>query len=475
VRFRAGTYVNNINPAYGCESPDFQVPPTAFAMGTGAMTHRTTVTEHYAQHVAQCQHRWEAALDAEGFDAAVIHSGSQIVAFLDDYHYPFRPNPHFLQWLPLTHHHDSVLVLRTGRRPTLYYYQPDDYWYLPPSDPERWWADEFEVHSVRDTGAWEAARPGGRTAHIGDAPALAGRDNLNPQRLINRIHLDRARKTDYEIACIAEANRLAARSHRSAEAAFREGCSEYQIHQRYCQASGLLDEDLPYGNIVALNNNGAVLHYQQRLHEAPEQLRSFLIDAGAAQQGYAADITRTYSAAQDEFADMIAAMDTMQQGLCAAVRAGVDYRDLHLEAHLRISGILADFGVIKVSAERAVESGLSSVFCPHGLGHFIGLQTHDVAGLIADAGGTEIPRPDGHPYLRLTRALEPGNVLTVEPGLYFIGTLLAKWRESGDAAAIDWRRVGEFLPCGGIRVEDNVVITDGEPRNLSRAAFAELD
>jgi Xaa-Pro dipeptidase len=433
-----------------------------------------TVTDHYAEHVATCQQRWAAALEAEAFDAAVVHAGAQLVAFLDDYHYPFKPNPHFLAWLPLTRHHDSVLLVRPGERPVLFYYQPDDYWYLPPADPEAWWAAHFDVRPVRDADSWKADAPDGRVAYIGDAPAISGCEALNPTRLINRLHLERARKTPYEIACMAEANRVAARAHRAAEQAFREGASEYEIHQAYCLAGGLLDEELPYGNIVALNRNGAVLHYQQRLHEQPTDRHSFLIDAGATQQGYASDITRTYAAHAGAFQDMITAMDELQQGLCADMRAGVDYRDMHLAAHQRIATVLAEFGVIRCSADAAVESGLSSVFFPHGLGHFLGIQTHDVAGLIAEASGTEIPRPEGHPFLRLTRVLEPGNVLTVEPGLYFIDSLLERWRAEGDAAAVDWDRVDELRPCGGIRIEDNVVVTDSEPLNLSRQAFAGL-
>jgi len=99
---------------------------------------------------------------------------------------------------------------------------------------------------------------------------------------------------------------------------------------------------------------------------------------------------------------------------------------------------------------------------------------HDVAGLIADAEGTPIPRPDGHPFLRLTRVLEAGNVLTIEPGLYFIEPLLRKWRENGDVAAINWDKVAKLAPYGGIRIEDNVVVTGGAPRNLTREAFAAL-
>jgi Xaa-Pro dipeptidase len=116
---------------------------------------------------------------------------------------------------------------------------------------------------------------------------------------------------------------------------------------------------------------------------------------------------------------------------------------------------------------------LSRVFYPHGLGHFLGLQVHDVAGLV-DNDGAPLPRPEGYPALRLTRVLEPGNVLTIEPGLYFIDVLLREWRESGDASMIDWDRVDQLKPFGGIRIEDDVLVTEAGNEDLTRAAFAEL-
>ena len=436
-----------------------------------------TITESYQAHVGEVQQRWEKALQAEGYEAVLIHAGSKLASFLDDYEYPFRCNPHLLWWAPLTSQHDSALLIRPGQRPKLFYYQPDDYWYLPPADPDAWWADEFEVVAVRDLDAWKQAGINTQTAYIGDAPSLANSvtaAQLNPQRLLNRIHLERTRKTTYEIACIAAAARLGAIAHTAAEQAFCEGLSEYEIHQRYCMSIRLVDAELPYGNIVALNEHGAVLHYQAHEQSVPSEVRSFLIDAGATVHGYAADITRTYASAAGEFADLISAMNSMELELCSSVVAGLDYRDLHLRAHRDIARILKDFDIIRPSVEDAVASGLSAVFYPHGLGHYLGLQTHDVAGLIADADGTPIPRPDGHPFLRLTRTLEAGNVLTIEPGLYFIEPLLRKWRENSDVAAINWDKVEELAPYGGVRVEDNMVVTDGAPLNLTREAFARI-
>ena len=440
---------------------------------------------YYAAHVAEMQTRWERALEAESFMAMLVHSGTPMYSFLDDYEYAFRPNPHFLAWLPLTHHADCALLIVPGQRPTLFYYQPDDYWYLPPSDPESYWADHFDIEIVRDADAWrqglnsllpDASLELGDVAAIGDSPALTGvfaSDWINPKGLVHRLHIARTLKTPYEVACIEASARLAARAHVEAERAFYEGESEYQIHMRYLSACGHTDTQLPYNNIVALNTHGSVLHYQAREHTAPANARSFLIDAGCAVNAYASDITRTYAREPGEFADLIAAMDTMQQGLTGQVRAGLDYKDLHLLAHGEIAALLESFGIINISAGDAVETGLSSVFYPHGLGHFLGLQVHDVAGLV-DNEGNEIPRPDGHPFLRLTRVLEAGNVLTIEPGLYFIEPLLRGWRENNDASVINWDKVEELAPYGGVRIEDNVVVMEDGCDNLTRRAFAEL-
>lgn len=440
------------------------------------MTTQPSIKQHFAEHHREIQRRWARALENAGFEAAVVHSGTPLVSFLDDYEYAFRPNPLFLYCLPLTHHHDSVLVVRPGNKPLLVFFQPDDYWYQPPSDPEAWWADHFEIRVSRDVEGWKsevAENLNGHTAAIGDAPSLAEvfpEERINPAQLLTDLHVERTRKTVYEVACMSEASRLAARAHGAAEAAFRDGRSELEIHHAYLAACGHTDYRLPYNNIIALNEHGSVLHYQGRDAIAPEDSRSFLIDAGCTVNAYCSDITRTYSRDPGRFADLVHAMDALQRDLVGQVRAGVDFRVLHLETHRGIAGILADAGVIRVSADTAVESGLSAVFYPHGLGHFIGLQTHDVAGL-HDNDGEPIPRPDGHPFLRLTRTLESTNVLTIEPGLYFIEPLLRGWRENGDAEAVNWDAVTALTPYGGVRIEDNVVVGETGCENLTRRAF----
>ena len=434
--------------------------------------------ELYGAHVLEMQRRWESAMLAEDYSAILVHAGTPLISFLDDYVYPFRSNPHFLAWVPLTHHPESVLLIRPGEQPLLWFYQPEDYWHLPPADPESWWADHIEVRVVSDADAWHSELPKSRksAAVLGDSPSLAAMfkpEQINPGSLLTRLHLERTRKTLYEHASMQRANHSAARAHVAAEQAFREGKSEFDIHLAYLDSCRQNDVELPYGSIVALNHHGAVLHYQRRERTVPAESRSFLIDAGATCAAYAADVTRTYTRRPGEFAELVAAMDDMQQDLARTVAAGQDFKSLHLATHLRIARILAEAGIITISPEDAVATGLSAVFYPHGLGHFIGLQTHDVAGLI-DNHGDAIARPEGHPYLRLTRILEVGNAVTIEPGLYFVRPLLEEWKATGNPQAINWDAVERLAPYGGIRIEDNVVITEQGNDNLTRTAFAGL-
>jgi Xaa-Pro dipeptidase len=199
-----------------------------------------------------------------------------------------------------------------------------------------------------------------------------------------------------------------------------------------------------------------------------------LIDAGAQYRGYAADITRTYAASPGRFAQLVERLNAAQLRLCGEIVSGRDYREVHLSAHRLLGDALHEAGVTRIAGPDALEQGVTGVFFPHGIGHLLGLQVHDVGGVMGDVQGGERKRPEGHPYLRLTRMLEPGVVVTVEPGLYWIESLLEAAREDKRRAHIDWAVVDELRPYGGIRIEDNVVATAAAPENMTRDAFARL-
>ena len=430
----------------------------------------------YADHLATLTARADAALARAGLDHLVIPSGRLHYQVFDDRDYPFAVNPHFKHWLPLTRVPDSWVVHTPGKRPQLIFNQPRDYWHVVPAAPNGWWVEHFDIHIIREA---EQALPllpadPARCAILGEANSAVGAfAPNNPQAVLDHLHWHRSFKTPYEIALMRAAQVPAVRAHKAAEAAFRAGASEFEIHMAYCAAATQDANELPYGNIIALNQNGAVLHYTELDKQRPADPRSFLIDAGASAFGYASDITRSYAAAgHDEFQALIDAVDGVQQQLCAKVRAGFDYKQLHLDAHLGLAGVLREFDIIKVDAETALATGVSNAFFPHGIGHGIGAQVHDVAGFAEGEHGGFIQRPDGQRFLRLTRQLQPGMVVTIEPGIYFIDMLLEDLRAAGQADAVNWQRVDLFKPYGGIRIEDEVLCTDAQADNLTRPVFA---
>mgnify|MGYP003557604041 FL=1 len=444
---------------------------------TSAHSSNVDLNNLYSAHLATLKQRADEALARGGFDHLVVPSGTLHYQVFDDRDYPYAVNPQFKAWLPLTRVPNSWLVYTPGQRPKVVFYQPFDYWHVVPDAPSGWWVEHFDIHIIRKPEEALALlpKPAARCAILGEPQSAMG-DYVpnNPEPVVNYLEYQRSYKTAYEIALMREAQRLGVRGHRAAEAAFREGKSEFGIHMAYCSAVGQDLGELPYNNIVALNEHNAVLHYTELGRAAPAQSRSFLIDAGASFHGYASDITRTYAMdTAGEFQALIDAVDAAQIGMANGVRAGTDYKQLHIDAHLTLMGILKDFGVITVSPEAALATGVSAAFFPHGLGHPIGLQVHDVAGFAETDRGGKIPRPPGHPYLRMTRVLEPGMVVTIEPGIYFIDMLLKEVKQNGHASSVDWSRVDAFRPYGGIRIEDEVLCTQGDAENLTRPAFAE--
>ncbi len=433
----------------------------------------------YGDHLQTVMAHHDHALEKAGASRTVIYSGNPKLTFLDDYSHPFKANPHFVNWAPLTALPFSYIVYTPGEAPVLIYYQPHDYWHVVPGAPDGYWASHFDirvVHSIEDVAA-HLPEDREKCIAIGefDDDALAfGIERVNPTTAVNILHFARGVKTEYELAVMRLATERGAAGHVAAEAAFRAGKSEFDIHRAYCEAVSHTDPELPYGNIIALNDHGAVLHYTDLDRAAPETVRSFLIDAGAQVHGYASDITRTYSNGDQRFQDLVDRMDAMELEIVSRVHAGVDYRDLHVDTHKTLAALLVDVELAAGDPDTLLETGVTSAFFPHGLGHLLGIQVHDVGGHQENEAGTVIDPPSGHPFLRLTRVLEEDMVLTIEPGMYVIDMLLEKLRGTPAESHVNWDTVDWLRPYGGVRIEDDIRVMANGQENLTRDAFARL-
>ncbi|PIP81284.1 MAG: Xaa-Pro dipeptidase [Gammaproteobacteria bacterium CG22_combo_CG10-13_8_21_14_all_40_8] len=434
----------------------------------------------FENHINSLRFRFDKAMKLNHIETLLIPSGEVKNQFMDDMDYPFKVNPHFKTWVPIIDTPHCWVVYKVGQKPLLVFSEPLDFWHKTTALPHETWTQFFDIVSIHSQlEAFEQLPDNdSECALIGEwHSSYQGRlDQLlqNPETLLNHLQFARTLKTDYEVACIQQANHIAAKGHITAEALFRSGHSELAIHLGYLESIGHMEHEVPYGNIVALNQNNAILHYQ---HASPKKLaqntiKSFLIDAGANFNGYASDITRTYAYQQDEFSDLILAFDALQQDLVQQLKPGLDYKQLHLQAHLKIAALMKQFELLDMSPESALESGVSSTFLPHGLGHFIGLQVHDCAGKV-DADGEPLTPLSDHPFLRLFHSLQPGHVITIEPGLYFIPSLLKALKNHSQQKAVNWSKIESFIPYGGIRIEDDVLITESGFNNLTRNAFSQ--
>jgi len=437
--------------------------------------------EHVGVVRVACERALErAAAAGQRYDGVLFHSGSPGHYHADDQAWPFRTVPHFARWAPVAGP-GHWLAFCPGERSRLVRFVPEDYWESAP-DPSALPDETLEqVYDVVRVSDWEEARSvlGGATAlahwaYVGNDPALAlafgiGAAAVEPGALMSSLDWDRAFKTDYEVECVRQAAQTAARGHRAArDAAFR-GESERAIHAAYLAAATLTENDTPYPNIVARDESAATLHYTGRRRKAPRAGASFLIDAGAPAAGYASDITRTYAldAAHPVFVALLEGMEAVQHDLVEAVAPG-SYVALHLRAAHSVCSLLRQVGVLRLDPDAAVEREIDRCFLPHGLGHHLGLQVHDVGGHLGSPEGELLPPPERAPNLRTTRPLAPGHVVTIEPGVYFIPPLLAGLRAGPHADQVDWSLVDALRRHGGIRVEDDVYVTRDGGENLSR-------
>ena len=419
------------------------------------------------------------------FDGVIFHAGREAAYHRDDRPVRFYPDPHFHRWVP-TGGPDFTLLARPGETPVLVRVLPRDFWFDTAPPPHEAWQEALEVRDVATFEQVEEAlggalgKPPGalELAFVGESRQAAVELGLNPELvepppLMAPLDWHRAIKTPWEVAQTEAALAKTARGFAAAREAFLEGHSERQVYHRYLGTSGQLEAEVPYDSIVAFDEKSAILHYQHKRGEEAAPGRVLLLDAGAAHRGYAADITRTWTApgVDETFTALVEAMDAAERRLVALVTHHRPYPEIHHAAHREVAEILANSGISKLDAEGTLNHGLTRTFLPHGVGHHLGLQVHDVGGhQRAPEGGTTPPPPE-HAFLRNTRTLEAGHLVTIEPGIYFIPMLLEPLRASPEGRHLDWDLIDRLSPLGGVRIEDNVLCTEDGPRDLSRPAI----
>jgi len=366
-------------------------------------------------------------------------------------------------------------VIEPGRRPRLLRCHRASYWEGPsPSVGDEVWAEFDATELAPDDVRGELPR--GRVAFVGEDAARAAavgiaEEHINPAALLRRLDAIRTLKTDYERECMAEANRRAARGHQRVFGSFAIGDkSELELYLQYLEATEQDDSEMPYQGIVALGRHAGVLHHVHYGRQpSGRAVQSLLVDAGASCRGYASDVTRTAIKGADEgaavvFANLIVRLEALQQEVCRRVRADLPYEELHDQTHQLLAPILRELELVRASDDELVGSGITRKFLPHGLGHSLGVQVHDV-------GCREVaPRPE-NPFLRNTTRITPGQVFTIEPGCYFIPELMDELRAAPVADRMNWLLVDALGEFGGVRIEDDVAVLEHGTRNLTREAW----
>ncbi len=307
-----------------------------------------------------------------------------------------------------------------------------------------------------------------RVLYADQLKKFLGRRKVVPKALL-RDALDemRACKTEGELSLMRRASAVSGAAHRAVMAAARPGMREYQVQALFdaeCLKAGL--KHLAYPSIVAAGANAAVLHY----HRNDSLIRNgdmLLVDAGAEFKGYPADITRTFPI-NGRFTrrqrDVYQVVLEAQKSCIERARPAVVSADLHIHSMRVIAEGLKSLGILKGETDGLVENGAARLFYPHGLSHMLGLDVHDRTG----GKRRKMKNPTKIP-LRFVARLEPGFVITMEPGIYFIAALLKDPDlRRKHKTSVDFTKAEGFLDFGGVRIEDDVVIqAGGPPRNLT--------
>ncbi|MBN2345919.1 MAG: aminopeptidase P family protein [Candidatus Aminicenantes bacterium] len=275
----------------------------------------------------------------------------------------------------------------------------------------------------------------------------------------------RSLKSKEEIQEIEAALAVSAAMYREAMAMAQPGITEREI-AGFIEGIALAGGGrMAFPAIVTVHGETLHNHFHGNRLEEGDLL---LVDSGAeAESGYSSDITRTIPVGGRFDPGQKAVYETvldMQRTALSMLRPGISYRRIHLRACAVLVERLKDMGLMRGDTDAAVEAGAHALFFPHGLGHMMGLDVHDME----DLGETWVGYDDktrrsqqfGLAYLRMAKKLEPGHVLTVEPGIYFIPALIDQWRaEKRHADFVRYDKVEKFRGFGGIRIEDDALVT----------------
>jgi Xaa-Pro aminopeptidase len=319
-----------------------------------------------------------------------------------------------------------------------------------------------------------------RAEHVVKLAALTGikPDKVRDKRSValhKAVAAQRLYKTAEEIADIETAVDVSREMYAAAMRAVKPGLKEHQIVAEVARV--VMARGCGYAFPPICSIHGETLHnpfYRNTLGAGDVMV----LDSGAETPARnASDITRTIPVSGTFSSQQRAIYEAVlraQTGAIGAIKPGVPYRDVHLGAAKSFVNDLTAMGLMKGNADAAVAAGAHALFFPHGLGHMMGMDVHDMENLGEDivgyGQGFERSPQFGLNYLRLARKLEPGFVLTVEPGLYFIPTLIDQWKaKKTNAAFLNFKEIDKFRDARGYRIEDDVVVTPEGCRVLGPA------
>lgn len=303
---------------------------------------------------------------------------------------------------------------------------------------------------------------------ISDHITFLSFDETDLANLKPAIEYCRVVKDEFEIALIRHANAISSHAHTEVMRMVRKARNEQELMGTFvgaCIANG--GREQAYGCICAAGTNAATLHYVHNDLPLDDKL-NLLIDAGCEYNCYCADITRAYPLKgrfTQESREIYDIVDKMQTDCMKMLKAGVKWEDVHARAHqVAIEGLL-HLGILKGNKEELFESRVTTVFFPHGLGHYLGMDCHDSGG---DANYAD-PDPM-FKYLRVRGRVPAGAVITVEPGVYFCRYIVEPaLKDEKFSKYIDEKVLERYWAVGGVRIEDDVLVKEDGCENLTTA------